>query len=190
MSILKDLDPQYAKLHAEPLLRKPVTWAGIALLTLGSSYWVATQSTNTATPEEGKPTTARQALAQSAEAPANKDASTDPLPENAKKQGLQAMPATPPAATIREEAKGTNASDQQTVQTAANENPARSRLADTEYPRQPQNIANGAAPTPKIEHAKRKLPANQAATKAEKTPGGSGKKSGERDIDIITAIVR
>ena len=43
MSILQDLDPQYAKLHKQPSMTpKAMTWMGVLLLVLGSVYWFAT----------------------------------------------------------------------------------------------------------------------------------------------------
>lgn len=185
MSILKDLDPQYAKLHAEPWLRKPFIWAGVALLALGGGYWVATQSTTKAAPAEGNPLPARQASTPSTGTPAHKGSSADSLLENTQQHTL---PTTPAVATIREESKKTGTSDQQAGQAAAGDSPARTSLASTEYPPPPQS--RPAAPAAKVEHAKRKPASNQTVVKNEKTPGASGKKSGERDIDIITAIVR
>lgn len=196
MSILKDLDPQYAKLHSEPSPRKPAIWAGVALLTLGSAYWAATQSTTRATPSEAK--SAQKASEPSSGVPANTGASPDFRLENARKHALPATPSTAQAATIHEEPGKAKTPDQQGAQAPATEKPTRTSLADTEYPRPAQGAPNKASstpsrnssPAPKTENAKRKIPSNQTVAKNEKTSGGSGKKSSERDIDIITAIVR
>lgn len=192
MSILKDLDPQYAKLHSEPLLRKPVIWGAAALLALGSAYWIATESTTQAPPAEGKPSPARQAPTPPTGALAAKEASADLPSANMKKEVLPSTPATTLAATIREEPRNVSTAEQPVAPATANAGSARTSLADAEYPRPPQSRPNKAPPTPprKSEQAKHKPPANQTLAKNEKTPGSNGRKSTERDIDIITAIVR
>ncbi len=189
MSILKDLDPQYAKLHSEPLLRKPVIWSGLALLALGSAYWIATQSATQPAPAEAKPTPTQHASRSPTGAAAPKEIPADSSTNNI---STPASPATPLAATIREEAQKTGTTDQKTVQSEANEKPLRTGLADAKHPQPPQSPSNKAASTSsqKTEQAKRKTSANQTVATNKKTPGANEKKSSERDIDIITAIVR
>lgn len=192
MSILKDLDPQYAKLHSEPLLRKPVIWSGVALLTLGSAYWIATRSATQPAPAEAEPTLTQQASTPPTGAAAPKETPADSSTDSIRTPASPAMPATPLAATIREEAQKTGTTDQKTAQSAANEKPLRTGLADAKHPQLPQSPSNKAASTStqKTEQAKRKPSANQTVATNKKAPGANEKKSSERDIDIITAIVR
>lgn len=191
MSILKDLDPQYAKLHSEPSPRKPVIWAGVALLSLGSAYWIATQSAAKGSSTEAPASSAQRSGEQSSEVAIKKESSRDSSPENAKLPVSPLSPPATPVATIREESPRPPI-DQQTTNTPTAENSARRSLADAEYPRPAQNTTNRVSSTtsPKPENTKRKSPSTQTVAKSEKTQGTGGKKTGERDIDIITAIVR
>ncbi len=188
MSILKDLDPQYAKLHSEPLLRKPAIWSALALLTLGSAYWIVTQSATQPPSAEEKPIPAQQASTISTGAAAPKEAPADSSTDNTRKPALSAMPTTPSAATIREEPQNTSVSDQKTAQSATTETRTRTSLADAKYPQQPQSPPR--ASTHMTEQAKRKPSTTQTVAKNKNPPGVNEKKPSERDIDIITAIVR
>ncbi len=193
MSILKDLDPQYAKLHSEPLLRKPAIWSGLALLILGSAYWIVTQPATQPASVEAKPTPAQQASTTSTGAATPKGAPVDSSTDNIRKPALSAMPATPSAATIREEPQKTSVSDQKTAQSAATEEkPTQTSLADAKYPQQPQSPPHKPprTSTQMTEQAKRKPSTTQTVAKNKNPSGVNEKKSSERDIDIITAIVR
>lgn len=187
MSILKDLDPQYAKLHTEPSPRKPAILAGVALLSLGSAYWIATQSTTKEALAEARPSPAQKS---SGAAMKNEHSRDIPL-ENAKLPVSPASSPAPSVATIQEESSRAPI-DQQTTNAAAAENSTRRRLADAEHPRPAQNAANrvNSVTSQKPENTKRKPPSTKTAAKNEKNQGAGGKKTGERDIDIITAIVR
>lgn len=194
MSILKDLDPQYAKLHSEPSLRKPVIWIGIVLLTMGCGYWVVAQTLTTATPSDAPSTAMQNGSSTTSAAIPTRHA---PLPESEKPNVAPKPGATPTDAAIREVQPRTATSDQQPaqlIQSTSQENATHS-LADAEYRRPPPSApdrlhapaATNPRPAAKAEDAKRKSPSSQSAARNDSM---SGKKGSERDIDIITAIVR
>lgn len=194
MSILKDLDPQYAKLHTKRSPRKPAIWAGVALLALGGSYWIATQSMTKAPPVETISSAVKKSPEPSSGVPTNKDSPRESPLENAKLPALLNSPSVAATATIHEEPLPINSTDQQIGHpvSSTTENPDRKNPANTEHSRPAQRPPAQASPTTaaKSENTKRKSNSMQAVAQKEKTHGSGGKKQGERDIDIITAIVR
>jgi hypothetical protein len=174
------------------LLRKPAIWSGLALLTLGSAYWFVAQPARQPASVEAKPIPAQQASTTSTGAATPKEAPADSLADNIRMPASPTIPATPSAATIREETQKTSISDQKTAQSAATEKPTRTSLADAKYPQQPQSPPNKPprTSTQMTEQAKRKPSTTQTVAKNKNPPGVNEKKSSERDIDIITAIVR
>jgi hypothetical protein len=194
MSILKDLDPQYAKLHTERLPKKAAIWSGLALLAVGGSYWIATQSMTKALPTEATPSSVQKPLEPSNGVPMNRDSPRESSLENAKLPASLNNPSVAAAAMIQDAPLPKKSTDQQIVPpvSATIESPDRKTLANTEYSRPAQRSPVQASPTTaeKSENTKRKSNSMQAVAQKEKTHGSGGKKQGERDIDIITAIVR
>lgn len=196
MSILQDLDPQYAKIHAQPSSTwKPAVLAGTALFALGGGYWAMTQLQATpASPEQTPASYTSPASPTPGETQKNV-ASTSPI--LAKQETPYPMTMAPSAslgATIREKAERTMSPEQQTlVSTPAVTSESRAgSLADTEYRRPTQATASHAKTTPAHSTTKseRKSAGTQGSAKSEKNQPSGGKRTNERDIDIITAIVR
>jgi len=192
MSILKDLDPQYAKLHAEPSRQKSIAWIGGALLIMGCIYWVTPHS-----PGKGsEPKTQDLEAAKATKAEPGRES----ISEGEKQDFATKTPPAATGATIRDDSPRTTDTPQ--TRTSAAPEPTRENAtrspADSEYPSLPQAVphqantarVNNAPSTPKTENTKRKSPASQNTGKVEKTQANNGRRVNERDVDIITAIVR
>lgn len=192
MSILKDLDPQYAKLHAEPSRQKPIAWIGGALLVMGCIYWITLHSPAKGTAQKTQDLEAAKAM--------KAEPGRESISEGEKQDSATKTPLVAAGATIREDRPRTI--DTAPTRTSATPEPTRENTtrspADSEYRSLPQTVphqadttpANNAPSTPKTENTKRKNPASQSTRKIEKTQVNNGRRVNERDVDIITAIVR
>lgn len=174
MSILQDLDPQYAKIHTQPSsARKPLIMACATLLALGGAYWV---------------------MMKTAAIPANQTHAEYPVQPPTSTDDTTKPPPVAPGATIREEPQRTSSVEQRTPMSAPGGAPesATESLADAEYRRQTQAHPSHAKTAPNHGAAKpeRRSSATQQAAKGEKSQPSVGKRANERDVDIITAIVR
>jgi hypothetical protein len=174
MSILQDLDPQYAKIHAQPSTpRKLIIAASVTLLVLAGGYWGVLQTR--ATPASPTPAPAADST------PSSPNLAVEPK-----------QPATALAATIREEAQRTPGTEQRTTMPQGVPENAAGSLADAEYRRQtqalPAHAKTTANPAPAKPEHRNVTP--QPTAKSGKSQASPGKRTNERDIDIITAIVR
>lgn len=196
MSILQDLDPQYAKIHSQPTAARRYAKILIGLLvTMGCGYWVLTQLSI-------QPQSADAHNSISASAPANKaekqawvknesgsidqanttnDANAIPSPKLA-------------AATIRDDGHQplrVGEATSQPPRVSLSEN-AKSSLADTEYRRQSPTSGNHGkvVHTSSAKKGERNPTAARPVAKTEKNQLHTGKRPAERDVDIISAIVR
>ena len=194
MSILQDLDPQYAKIHAQPSsARKPAILAGTALLVLGGGYWAMTQS-QPHSPDQTATNLSSPASPTSDETQKNAASTAASLIKQETPYPMTRMPAAGLSATIRDHGEHTSSAvPQLPVSTPANSSESgAASLADTEYRRPAQATTSHAKTAPAHGSTKpeRKNTTAQAATKSEKYQPSGGKRTNERDIDIITAIVR
>lgn len=177
MSILQDLDPQYAKIHQPPSTSwKPAIWAISLLLAAGGGYWLVTNAPTGANSLESPPVQATAAREKTSENP--------PYP-------------SPPArsagsATITDTPKQ-DAEQRETVLSKASI-PANTvvSLADGEFRRQTPPATTQAHSTAKHASGKteRHKTAAPASVKNERSQAPVAKRASERDVDIITAIVR
>lgn len=177
MSILQDLDPQYAKIHQQPSSTwRPALWAATFLLAAGGGYWLVA-NTPARTPSEV------------------------PVPQvtvQEKKNADHSAPTAPPESAMTAGATITE-NPRPEAEERANATPSKSAsmnatdsLADSEFRR--QTIAAPTAPPNAPKHASGKAERHKAATpptaKNERTQAPVAKRASERDVDIITAIVR
>ena len=184
MSILQDLDPQYAKLHKQPLMTpKAMTWMGVLLLVLGSVYWFATDRPVRKEAAEVAPSLRSTAP--------GKNSGTDGV--DAKKEipvagsELPAPPLANNSATINASVPAPRLASE-----VVQEN-ARTSLPDAEYRRQkPAAATSDKALKQVVQKNERRNGSNQSPNRNgnEKKQPGSNKPMQERDEDIITAIVR
>lgn len=174
MSILQDLDPQYAKIHAQPSVsRKLFIVAGATLLALAGGYWGLSQI-------QGIPVSPNQPpAAESNPSPPSPLAEPKPI-------------ATGLAATIHEETQHTPGTVRPPTTPQGSPENAAGSLADAEYRRQAQPLPVHARPptSPAPVKPERRNVAPQQIAKSGKSQPSAGKRTNERDIDIITAIVR
>ncbi|MCG2577675.1 hypothetical protein LZ012_11790 [Dechloromonas sp. XY25] len=196
MSILQDLDPQYAKIHAQPSSnRKTAILAGTALFVLGSGYWAMTQLLPPSSSVDQTPTSYTSPAAPISDE-TQKNAASMP-PTLVKPKTLYPMTKVASAslsATIRNDTENmTSAAQRPPASPPTNlaENTPGS-LANTEYRRPTQPAASHAKTASAHRTAKSELrnTATPRAAKSEKNQSSGGKRTNERDIDIITAIVR
>lgn len=174
MSILQDLDPQYAKIHTQPSsASKPIIMVCAALIALGSAYWILMK------------TSAISANQTHAEYSSQPPAATNAAAKS---------PSAGAGATIRENPQGTAVAEQRTPMPAPIGSPENTTpsLANGEYRRQTQapSSRTKTAPTQTIAKPERKSTTTQQAAKDERSQPHGGKRTNERDVDIITAIVR
>lgn len=176
MSILKDLDPQYAKIHAQPSAdRKLLIVAGASLLAIVGGYWWLSQIQATTVSQNQTPAESRSLSA------------PNTVVEESRKPG------TSLAATIREDAQRVPDAEPRPTIPQGSQEIATGSVTDAEYRRQTQapTVLAKARPNPvpgkKPEH--RSAPP-QSTAKNGKNQVPAGKRTNERDIDIITAIVR
>ena len=196
MSILQDLDPQYAKIHNRPTAARRYAKILIGLLlTLGCGYWVLSQ-------QSIQPQSADAQNSSSANAPANK-AEKQAWAKNEIGSIDQANTtndanAIPPpklaTATIRDDGHpparvGEATSQPPRVNLSEN---TKNSLADTEYRRQSPTSGNHGevARTSGLKKGERNPTAVRPVAKTEKNQPHTGKRPAERDVDIISAIVR
>ncbi|MFN4326667.1 MAG: hypothetical protein ACK4FP_12375 [Azonexus sp.] len=184
MSILQDLDPQYAKLHRQPsAFPKTTAWLGALLLVVASAYWLAAD----------RPVRTDAAGGESSLHSMVPDAKSAAGGATERKE-IPALSGEPPAV----QAAGRSATIHESVSAPrpgsdlVQEN-ARSRLADVEY-REPKPVVAPSAKPPKRAAPKTERP--KVGSRAPQGRGNEKKLSGsikpmqERDVDIITAIVR
>ncbi|MBL8426532.1 MAG: hypothetical protein JNM16_03620 [Dechloromonas sp.] len=195
MSILQDLDPQYAKIHTHstPTRRYAVILLGL-LLSTGGGYWVLTQylvqpgAANEL--HAGRPGDLADKTEQLAQTKPESSSADQPKI----KQNPEAMtPANSSGATIRDDGQSSPQLGQ-AVSTppgiSFSEN-AKNSLADTEYRRQsPASNHAKAVPSNGLMKGERKNTTVRAMAKTEKNQAPAGKRPVERDVDIISAIVR
>lgn len=179
MSILQDLDPQYAKIHQQPsATRKPAIWAASLLLAAGGGYWLMTNAPAGAPSPEATPVQATPMQEKTSESPATRSAPP--------------RVASTSSATIMETAKQ-EVDQRETIPPNASvpANTAES-LADGEFRRQTPATPSQAHSTPKHTSGKaeRHKTAAPAFAKNERGEALVAKRASERDVDIITAIVR
>ena len=194
MSILQDLDPKYAKIHTRSSFAgwKSITWIFSLLLILLWASWLAfTLQNNSASENKRTGTIAQDQGSPSVE--------TVKAPSLASSQTSMTSPAnTPPASigggsAIIQEARN---QDSAKSEKAPESVPFPSMTAEVTKPVKSDQTAKPAS-TEKTAQQKTKLSADHAAERkqtnkahAEKKSQPSTKKASERDIDIITAIVR
>jgi len=194
MSILQDLDPKYAKIHTRSSFAgwKSITWIFSLLLILLWASWLAfTLQNNSAS--ENKQT---GSIAQDQGSPS---VETVKAPSLASSQTSMTSPAnTPPASIGGGSAIIQEARNQESAKTekAPESVPFPSMAAEATKPVKSDQTAKPAS-TEKTAQQKTKLSTVHAAERkqtnkahAEKNSQPSTKKASERDIDIITAIVR
>ncbi|HLO64744.1 MAG TPA: hypothetical protein VK165_17430 [Azonexus sp.] len=194
MSILQDLDPQYAKIHAQPsAARKPAILAGTALLVLGGGYWAMTQF-QPFSPDQTATNLSSPASPTSDETQKNTASTATSLVKQETSYPMTRVPSAGLSATIRDNGEHTSrAVTQMPASTAANSSESgAASLADTEYRRPAQATTSHAkaAPAHGITKPERKSATPPGVAKSEKYQPSSGKRTNERDIDIINAIVR
>lgn len=195
MSILQDLDPKYAKIHTRSSFAgwKSITWIFSLLLILLWASWLAFTLQNNRDAVENKPT---GTIGQDQGSP-----SAEPVkaPSLASSQTSMTTPTnTPPASigggsAIIQEARN---QDSAKSEKAPESVPFPSMAAEVTKPVKSDQTAKPAS-TEKTAQQKTKLSTVHAAERkqtnkahAEKNSQPSTKKASERDIDIITAIVR
>lgn len=194
MSILQDLDPKYAKIHTRSSFAgwKSITWIFSLLLILLWASWLAfTLQNNSASENKRTGTIAQDQGSPSVE--------TVKAPSLASSQTSMTSPAnTPPASigdgsAIIQEARN---QDSAKSEKAPESVPFPSMAAEVTKPVKSDQTAKPAS-TEKTAQQKTKLSTVHAAERkqtnkahAEKNSQPSPKKASERDIDIITAIVR
>jgi hypothetical protein len=182
MSILQDLDPQYAKLHKQPsTFRKPVIWGSALLLAAACAYWFVTD-------RQAKKEAAEMALSRLSAAPAatsesgGADAKMD-IPVAGSE--LSVPPSANSGATINEAGP-----EPRLASTVVQEN-ARASLADAEYRRQkPGSVTPDKPLRQAAEKTGHRNGSGRSSNRNEKNQSGGNKPMQERDVDIITAIVR
>lgn len=196
MSILQDLDPQYAKIHTQSTVNKKSAGIllGLLLCLGGTGYWALTQHSvqpgaaneqHSARP--GAPADRAENLAQT-----KPESNSHDQPEI--KQNPEALtPPHLPGATIRDDSQPLPQ-----LRQAASTPPGISfsenvkiSLADTEYRRRSAvDDHTKPAPISGTMKGERKNTGGRSAAKMEKNQTPSGKRPVERDVDIISAIVR
>lgn len=181
MSILQDLDPKYAKIHKHPSKTwKPGILVGSLLLATGCGYWFVTTNQTAQPPApQAAPFAAPE---KTIEAVANQNSAVN-------HQAATVAPSNS-SATIHDTTKQAYKADPGATTRAMPTENSTGSLADAEYRRQApaKPVAVGTAQG----HAKaeRRITPVQASVKNEKNQVGVGKRANERDVDIITAIVR
>lgn len=195
MSILQDLDPKYAKIHTRSSFAgwKSITWIFSLLLILLWASWLAFTLQNNNSASENNRT---GSIAQDQGSPS---VETVKAPSLASSQTSMTSPAnTPPASigggsAIIQEARN---QDSAKSEKAPESVPFPSMTAEVTKPVKSDQTAKPAS-TEKTAQQKTKLSTVHAAERkqtnkahAEKNSQPSTKKASERDIDIITAIVR
>ena len=194
MSILQDLDPKYAKIHTRSSFAgwKSITWIFSLLLILLWASWLAFTLQNNSASENKRTGTITQDQG-------SPSVETVKAPSLASSQTSMTSPAnTPPASigggsAIIQEARN---QDSAKSEKAPESVPFPSMTAEVTKPVKSDQTAKPAS-TEKTAQQKTKLSADHAAERkqtnkahAEKKSQPSTKKASERDIDIITAIVR
>lgn len=196
MSILQDLDPQYAKIHNQPTAAWRYAKILIGLLaTMGCGYWVLTQQSIQAQLADAQNSTSASAPANKAEKQAwakNESGSIDQA--NTTNNANAIPPSKLATATIRDDDHlparvGDATSQPPRVNLSEN---AKSSLADTEYRRPSHTSGNHGevAHTNGAKKGERTPTAVRPVAKTEKNQLQTGKRPAERDVDIISAIVR
>lgn len=184
MSILQDLDPKYAKIHRQPSTAwKPALGAGLLLLAAGSSYWLLTNNqTQPPSPQNLPFTTPEKAMGA-------ENSRNSPAP-----QAATAMAPDNASATIRDEAKPTRQVERETTVGPVATEYSTDSLAHVEYrgkaPSQPEVASTPQGHAPTKNKTERRIAPGQASAKNEKNQPETRKRANERDVDIITAIVR
>ena len=194
MSILQDLDPQYAKIHAQSSFTwKPVILSGAALLVLGSASWALMQAQARPISQRQTPATSpTQVSTMADEMTRSVTQTTAPIAKQEIPAAMTQPPSASAGATIREDAQHTTGTEQRIPAPPVSSETAAGSLGDTEYRRQkPATTGHAKANlTHDTGKPERRSAAAQAAARSEKSQLSGGKRTNERDIDIITAIVR
>lgn len=195
MSILKDLDPQYAKLHNERPTGRVAIGIGAAVFALGGAVWIASQAT-----DRFPRLSQADKIATPISDAANGVSTRSDTPSQTQPSELAAESPPSRAATIRESVQQPTVEREQTAVTssAASLSPHKQPPAQSDISRSSQTVSATESPSHSDkrlkadgpEPAKRKSDASRIAKKPEKSAPSSAKTSGERDVDIISAIVR
>lgn len=183
MSILQDLDPKYAKIHKHPSKAwKPAAWVGSLLIVSGCGYWFVTNNQTAQPPTlQAAPFVAPE---KTTEAEANRISALNP-------QATTAAPSNS-SATIHDISKQADKAPPEAIARAIPAENSTGSLADAEYRRQAPaksrsvDTAHGHVAA----RTERRITPVQVSAKNEKNQAGVGKRANERDVDIITAIVR
>lgn len=186
MSILQDLDPKYAKLHkhsAPPW--KYALWLAVPLSLIASGYWMMTKSASTSG---------------NTDLPTNGSIETPSIAKDSTLTGNQqtnAMPSPPLGesnygAIINEGGNNASPPTGSSTKNAVSLADSERSLADTEYGRSSSPLDQAARSKAKLTSEKpvHKTPTSASTPKKEAKPDAPVKKANERDVDIITAIVR
>lgn len=196
MSILQDLDPQYAKIHSQPNATRRYAKILIGLLvTMGCGYWVLSQQSIQPQSADAQNSTSASAPATKAEKQAwakNESGSIDQA--NTTNDANEIPPPKLATAIIRDDGHPPAQVGEATSQPPRanlSEN-AKSSLADTEYRRPSPTSGNHGevAHTSGAKKGERNPTAVRPVAKTEGNQLHTGKRPAERDVDIISAIVR
>lgn len=196
MSILQDLDPKYAKIHTRSSFAgwKSITWIFSLLLILLWASWLAFTLQNNSASENKR-------TGSIAQDQGNPSVETVKAPSLASSQTSMTSPTISPPASIGGGGGSAIIQEARNLDSAKSEKapesvPFPSMAAETTKPAKSDQTAKPAS-TEKTVQQKAKLSTVHAAERkqtnkahAEKNSQPSTKKASERDVDIITAIVR
>ena len=195
MSILQDLDPKYAKIHTQSSFAgwKSITWILSLLLVLLWASWLvftlqrdngASKNVLTATIGQDQGSPRPEAVKSLSIAPPQAATSVGADSSPAATSGgsaiiQEAREATPPKSAKNEESASFPSIAPESKKPASSDQTTKQEARETTAPQKTRKLS---------EHAAERKPTNKVY--AEKNSQPSTKKAAERDIDIITAIVR